>query len=779
MWVLVCQKNPECYALCPGESYKVGRVGVDIFARDDQSVSRIHGVFRVENRAEISQFKSQVIYEDFGSTYGSYVGDAAIASSQVQDTETGEPSQKDRLRKGEKATLVVNTKIRIGLFSTIFKLEWRPMVVSCSTLKMSEKATLRDTLSKVGGNLLTKENKLVDDWTDEVSHLVMNQVTLTLKVANALAKGIPIVTPAFLSDFLVCQNTKQILPDPKQYIPPLSESTINANDVSLAVRKERQQLFKGRFFAFATQTQMAKFEQCISYAGGQAGVFAHPNSKYRDPSIFEIPNNLLIQPEQPIKTLFASPSHRDQLRLWQEAESVLASKNFKMIAVSSIGLALLNCSTRVHCNPDRACLLNRSTSSQRISESQTPIQRKSEQDLEILAPETQFITQVKPKNTESGQSKASPSSSYSSYIPESELPKTNDVFVKPQSKEIRTDFGNTSTIPTASGTSVKPPSIKSLLTSTPATSSFWNDDNNDDDDEDDGDDFFAFCDDKKRKRQTNDSEAVATPSKRSRSDAAKSDTIASASSKNDVTLKHLQVSVLSTKKRFRPDDEAEALPKTKKVTVKEEEEDLFEEEAVEPEVNTKVSNKPVNKTVKTTPANKEPASSNPRPFENEVTIVDEFGFIGKSFAVKKETSKSGAVDAELSKDYSNVQIVPLVLEKSLRELKIRSNGNYSNSSNGSSNHINNVKKFRKQSIPPLRRRPVICRIIEDEEGGPDASNMSVAEPVGQENNLDNWVTREKQIVAEEKESDDFWAFSETQSQRKSALSSSRGRGSRK
>jgi len=50
------------------------------------------------------------------------------------------------------------------------------------------------------------------------------------------------VTPAFLSDFLVCQNTKQILPDPKQYIPPLSESTINANDVSLAVRKERQQV---------------------------------------------------------------------------------------------------------------------------------------------------------------------------------------------------------------------------------------------------------------------------------------------------------------------------------------------------------------------------------------------------------------------------------------------------------------------------------------------------------------------------------------------------------
>jgi hypothetical protein len=65
-------------------------------------------------------------------------------------------------------------------------------------------------------------------------------------------------------------------------------------------------------------------------------------------------------------------------------------------------------------------------------------------------------------------------------------------------------------------------------------------------DEDDGDDFFAFCDDKKRKRH---SEPVETPSKRPRSDAAENDPISS--SNNDVTKKHLQASVLSTKKRLR------------------------------------------------------------------------------------------------------------------------------------------------------------------------------------------------------------------------------------
>ncbi len=80
-------------------------------------------------------------------------------------------------------------------------------------------------------------NKRVKKW---VSVKFEKFFYFLFQVANALAKGVPIVTPVFLTDFFVCQSTKQILPDPKQYIPPLGENTINANDVSLAVKKERQ-----------------------------------------------------------------------------------------------------------------------------------------------------------------------------------------------------------------------------------------------------------------------------------------------------------------------------------------------------------------------------------------------------------------------------------------------------------------------------------------------------------------------------------------------------------
>jgi len=40
--------------------------------------------FQVEKRPDIDRFKSRVVYEDTGSSYGSYVGEAAIASSQTQ-----------------------------------------------------------------------------------------------------------------------------------------------------------------------------------------------------------------------------------------------------------------------------------------------------------------------------------------------------------------------------------------------------------------------------------------------------------------------------------------------------------------------------------------------------------------------------------------------------------------------------------------------------------------------------------------------------------------------
>ena len=56
------------------------------FARPNffSSMTVTGGFFQVEKRPDIDRFKSRVVFEDLGSSYGTYVGDAAIASSQTQ-----------------------------------------------------------------------------------------------------------------------------------------------------------------------------------------------------------------------------------------------------------------------------------------------------------------------------------------------------------------------------------------------------------------------------------------------------------------------------------------------------------------------------------------------------------------------------------------------------------------------------------------------------------------------------------------------------------------------
>ena len=43
-----------------------------------QTVSPKHGVLSVEFCEDIHPFKSQVVYEDLGSTFGSFIGDSTI-----------------------------------------------------------------------------------------------------------------------------------------------------------------------------------------------------------------------------------------------------------------------------------------------------------------------------------------------------------------------------------------------------------------------------------------------------------------------------------------------------------------------------------------------------------------------------------------------------------------------------------------------------------------------------------------------------------------------------
>ena len=308
---------------------------------------------------------------DKGSSYGCYVGEDAIKSS-------AQSSQDDRIPKGEQVVLTNNIRIRFGLHSTIFKLIWQsPIIICTSTLSVSDKKRTTSIIKS-----FEKGSKIVADWSDDVSFLVMGEVILTIKVANALAKGIPIITPNYLEDLLNCVKTKQVMPNPKNYIPNLKESTLNPNDVCLEASIRRQTLFKGLLLAFSSKQQMSKFEVAIRYAGGRAVVL---DSEQPNPKIFQAPTNMLVQADT-----------EELSRLWSECLQNAELNGLKPIPEIQIGLAIITMNTEIYCNPasKRQIIAKGGKSGSPISENNART---------VLANETQIgktqkrITQVPPE----------------------------------------------------------------------------------------------------------------------------------------------------------------------------------------------------------------------------------------------------------------------------------------------------------------------------------------------------------------------------------------------
>ena len=57
---------------------------------------------------------------------------------------------------------------------------------------------------------IESQGRVTSQWSDNITHLVCQEVKLTIKAANALAKGVPIVTPLFFEDFATNMGSQQV-----------------------------------------------------------------------------------------------------------------------------------------------------------------------------------------------------------------------------------------------------------------------------------------------------------------------------------------------------------------------------------------------------------------------------------------------------------------------------------------------------------------------------------------------------------------------------------------
>ncbi|TRY71064.1 hypothetical protein TCAL_16410 [Tigriopus californicus] len=268
MWWLYNEKVPkQCVSLLPGLTYRVGRAQGHIICHKDASVSRNHALIQVlAGEAEGSGARPRVEIRDQGSKYGTYVGEAAIASTETSASSAGNSLSLDASSpKGPKTVSTTeNVRIKFGFQTSIFMLKWTHLVCTGSSLNRTQKLELSQTLQYF------PHAKFVTNWHRDVTHLVMNEVILTLKVVQALAKGTPIVTPLFFKDLKQCSISQQILPDVANYVPKLVEKTLNPANISCKVDPNRKTLFQGREFVFCTRAQMDRYQWAIHDAGGES-----------------------------------------------------------------------------------------------------------------------------------------------------------------------------------------------------------------------------------------------------------------------------------------------------------------------------------------------------------------------------------------------------------------------------------------------------------------------------------------------------------------------------
>ncbi|XP_066962802.1 nibrin isoform X1 [Macrobrachium rosenbergii] len=339
------------YLIC-GPSLVVGRKASHILLPGDNSISRQHAsitIIQNVNNLKNPNVLPEVKLKDLGAKYGTYVNDGIEHNQKLLD----------------ERVLVSGDRVRFGLIDNVWRLKHQDLIVTTSALQPESKGELQTALLKLGGHL-------VGEWMQNCSYLVMNNITLTIKVVCALAAAAHIVTPDFFTKWADAIMKKAPHPDASDFLPPLQEMSINQSLASFSPNEERMKLFKGKHILFPSSKQLKRMGPAIELAGGVSVLLSEENYK-----LVSSIHYLLVQ----------LPAEKNQeparTKLFWKSKEILKGKGLRVIPESDIGLAILYRSTEAHCNPsfDVADILKRNGSS------------SLSQGAHIYATETQDATQ--------------------------------------------------------------------------------------------------------------------------------------------------------------------------------------------------------------------------------------------------------------------------------------------------------------------------------------------------------------------------------------------------
>lgn len=341
MWIVKSVPDEQIVLeILTGKEYTIGRKSGDILLANDASVSRKHANLISEHaEANLSYpFRIPTLKLTDLSKYGTFVNSEKVASETY---------------------LKANDVVRFGTLSSLFKVTYQPFVACTSCLDASTKTNVKQFLLKLGGHL-------VAEWRKECTHLIMQEITVTIKVVCALSTLNPIVTPQYLIDLRESVQSKCAKPREGDYVPPVTEKSIKSGEFSFSVNPRRSKLFEGKTFVFLSPKHFKKLSVAISLAGGKP-ILLEEGTDDNDDSILTALGSCVMchnATDESQKIMSENARH------WISHVTELVAKSGKrLIQDSEIGMAILHCSTERYCNPDDTGAMLRNTTRHMPSQS--------------------------------------------------------------------------------------------------------------------------------------------------------------------------------------------------------------------------------------------------------------------------------------------------------------------------------------------------------------------------------------------------------------------------
>ncbi|XP_036593326.1 nibrin isoform X2 [Trichosurus vulpecula] len=324
MWTLHPAAGPargDPYRLLLNVDYVVGRKNCGILIEDDQSISRNHALLTVRhsmtNLSQASEIPILTIKDN--SKYGTFVNE-------------------EKMQNGIPLPLKTGDRVTFGVFESKFRVEYEPLVACPSCLDMSGKTLLNQAVLQLGG-------LVVNNWTEECTHLVMVSVKVTIKTICALICGCPIVKPDYFTEYLKAVRTKKQPPKLESFYPPIDEPAINNENLDLTRRKERKQIFNGKTFIFLNAKQHKKLKSAILLGGGEAKLATEEDEEAVS---FITPGTCIVDAGLTDSQVLVPDSTRKWIRSIMD---MLQSQHLRAIPEAEIGLAVIFMSTETYCNP--------------------------------------------------------------------------------------------------------------------------------------------------------------------------------------------------------------------------------------------------------------------------------------------------------------------------------------------------------------------------------------------------------------------------------------------